>query len=56
MELNFIRGHSFSDETKQYIDFRGRKLVGGILLSQLEDIDMEVFGLLMKEALRVDEG
>ena len=54
VELNFLKGYLFDNKVKQYLEFRKRTMVGGILMANLEDIDMEILTIVFNEALRLD--
>jgi hypothetical protein len=54
VELNFTKGYLFSEDTKNLIKFNGRTVVGGIKYKSLDDIDVEIFVKVLKEAVSVD--
>ena len=54
VELNFLKGYLFDSDKKHYLEFRNRKVVGGIILEDLENIDVEILDIVFEEALRLD--
>ena len=54
VELNFIRALELSNENG-LLDFRGRKMVAGIMLDDVASIPVEGIMEIMQEALVLDE-
>lgn len=54
VELNFAKGYLFQKEVKSLIQFRGRTVVGGIVYSDLSEINLDVLNVTLAEAIRID--
>lgn len=54
VELNFIHARKFNSDIQKLLNFRGRKIVGGVQYTSLEDIIEDNFEKLIEEAIRVD--
>jgi len=54
VELNFLKGFLFNPEYKHYLEFRNRKVVGGIIIDNIENIEVDILDVVFQEALRLD--
>ena len=54
VELNYAKGYLFHSEVKSLIEFRGRTVVGGLVYTDLSEINLDVLNVTLAEAIRID--